>query len=367
MKRSGRLRRTAPRVRTAVEFRNEVRLERLRSHRRGIPFCVLKVCLVGGSRSHSEMARLTRLVSFNIRATDEKGRLGRFILGVLLVDTPESGAATVMTRLSELAEKEQLEIRLEMRAYDVERFGDDDIDSQSGSGSREERVHVQLAGAGLGRSLRIDRPLSVGLSKRGHFHAFGKRSMDLVGSAVGLVFAIPIIAAAAVAIRMTSTGPAFFMQLREGRNGETFRIFKLRTMYNDAEAKQAELRKLSERDGPAFKMKHDPRVTPVGQFLRTSCIDELPQLLNVFLGHMSLVGPRPLPVSESRACAPWHRRRLDVRPGITCHWQINKSRVDSFDEWMRLDLSYVDRSNMWSDVKLLVKTISVPLAGRGSD
>jgi lipopolysaccharide/colanic/teichoic acid biosynthesis glycosyltransferase len=194
-----------------------------------------------------------------------------------------------------------------------------------------------------------------------------KRLIDIVGSSIGLLVSGPIIVAAMVAIRRQDAGPAIFKQTREGFRGKPFTIYKLRTMVVDAEASQSELRAHSHRDGPAFKIANDPRVTPVGRFLRKTCIDELPQLWNVLKGDMSLVGPRPLPWHESRACQRWQRRRLEVRPGLTCDWQINKSSVETFDDWMRLDLRYVDEICLFRDLRLIARTVTVPMSGRGSE
>jgi lipopolysaccharide/colanic/teichoic acid biosynthesis glycosyltransferase len=194
-----------------------------------------------------------------------------------------------------------------------------------------------------------------------------KRTVDTVGASVGLVLLSPLLAATAVAVKLTSRGPAFYKQTREGMGGRPFTIYKIRTMEMDAESRQTELRHHSHRDGPAFKIKDDPRVTRVGQFLRSTCIDELPQLINVIKGDMSLVGPRPLPWHESRACSHWHRRRLDVPPGLTCYWQVDKASAETFDDWMRMDLRYVDRHGLWRDLRLIAKTLLVPFAGRGSN
>jgi lipopolysaccharide/colanic/teichoic acid biosynthesis glycosyltransferase len=183
-----------------------------------------------------------------------------------------------------------------------------------------------------------------------------KRAIDVAGASVGLMLAGPVILAAAAAIRVTSPGGAFFTQEREGLAGKRFRIFKLRTMRPDAESLKADLRSRSEQDGPAFKMRNDPRITPIGRLLRKTSIDELPQLLNVLRGEMSLVGPRPLPVDESRACEAWHRRRLHVTPGITCIWQIEGRNVVAFDEWVRMDLRYARKRSPWLDLKLVLKT-----------
>ena len=198
------------------------------------------------------------------------------------------------------------------------------------------------------------------------FERLRKRFIDVVGSGFGLLASAIPLAIAGAAVRLTSPGPAVFRQVREGADGRPFTIYKLRTMYVDAEHQQASLRTRSERDGPAFKIQNDPRITPVGKILRMTCIDELPQLLNVFRGQMSLVGPRPLPLSESQACEPWQRRRLDVKPGITGIWQINKHEGVSFDDWMRMDLRYVDQGSTLMDLKLIAKTTMVPMKARGN-
>ena len=195
-----------------------------------------------------------------------------------------------------------------------------------------------------------------------------KRGLDIIGASVGLIVTSPLIIGSMIAVKLTSSGPALFTQTREGRRGKPFTIYKLRTMVVDAEKVQINLKGSSHRDGPAFKIKKDPRVIPVvGHFLRITCIDELPQLWNVLKGDMSLVGPRPLPWHESRACDRWHRRRLDVRPGLTCYWQVNKQKAETFDDWMRMDLRYVDEVNLINDLRLIAQTVTVPILGRGSD
>lgn len=370
------------------DFRQEIRSERLRVERRGIPFCLLKVTLIGSSRTPNELRRFVKLILGNVRATDERGWLGRFTVGLLLVDTPEMGGRCVLDRLERLAIDNRFESRFELQVFDPEGMGSDDWRSNGDDSGihRIEKAHPTdlvrpavltamgspAVGAQVTASSSNHRRTDVleamqSYKEQSVTRLALKRGVDVAGAAVGLVFATPILLGAMAAIRLTSSGPAMFTQLREGRGGRAFRIYKLRTMYQDAEAKQAALRELSERDGPAFKLKNDPRVTPVGKFLRATCIDELPQLINVLLGDMSIVGPRPLPVSESRACEHWQRRRLDVRPGMTCHWQINKHKVETFDQWMRLDLAYVDRGSLWTDLVLMARTLAVPVARRGGD
>lgn len=193
-----------------------------------------------------------------------------------------------------------------------------------------------------------------------------KRTIDIVGAGTGLIVLSPVLLAAAIAIKATSSGPVLFRQKREGKGGKPFDILKFRTMVIDAESKQASLRDVSEQDGPAFKLKDDPRITAVGKKLRKSCIDELPQLVNVLVGQMSLVGPRPLPVAESTECSPWQRIRLTVLPGLTCTWQARGGRQVSFDQWMRMDLDYIRNQGFLSDVRLIIETAFIALLQRGS-
>lgn len=193
-----------------------------------------------------------------------------------------------------------------------------------------------------------------------------KRALDVGGAAACLVLLSPVLATAAVAVRVSSPGPVLFRQLRTGAGGRPFVMYKLRTMCVDAEARKPDLRPHSEQDGPAFKMAHDPRVTRVGAVLRRTSIDEIPQLWNVLRGQMSLVGPRPLPVAEAAACQRWHHRRLDVAPGLTCLWQVaGRSRV-TFNEWMRMDIGYIRRRGLVRDLKLLAATVPAVLLRRGA-
>lgn len=218
--------------------------------------------------------------------------------------------------------------------------------------------------------VRVDRQSIVypdAFTTQSRWAAMIKRSVDVVGSSVGLIVLSPVIVTALALVRLSDGQPAMFKQTREGRGGRPFTIYKMRTMRIDAESQQDALRSLSHRDGPAFKIDGDPRITPIGNFLRKTCLDELPQLLNVLRGDMSLVGPRPLPWHESRACSRWHRRRLEIRPGMTCYWQIDKASVTTFDQWMRLDLLYLEKRGFLEDMKLIVRTVAVPLFGRGGE
>jgi exopolysaccharide biosynthesis polyprenyl glycosylphosphotransferase len=195
---------------------------------------------------------------------------------------------------------------------------------------------------------------------------FIKRGMDLVISGLAIFILSPIFLIIAALIKLTSLGPVLFKQIRVGLNGREFVFLKFRTMYKGAEKKQRELEALNEMEGPVFKIKRDPRITPVGWFLRKFSIDELPQLFNVFIGHMSLIGPRPPIPKEVAQYKSWQRRRLSMRPGITCLWQISGRNKIGFNEWMELDLKYLDNWSLWSDFKILIKTIPVVLFGIGA-
>lgn len=194
-----------------------------------------------------------------------------------------------------------------------------------------------------------------------------KRVIDILGAGLAMILLAPVLAVAAIAIRVASPGPVFFLQERIGLNKRRFKIFKFRTMVPDAEARIARLEAQNEASGPVFKMRNDPRITPIGRFLRRTSIDELPQFFNVLKGEMSLVGPRPLPVRDYNGFnEDWQRRRFSVKPGITCLWQVNGRSNISFDQWMRLDLKYMDEWSLWLDLKILAKTVPAVLRGQGA-
>ena len=207
------------------------------------------------------------------------------------------------------------------------------------------------------------RPLAVLLA---HPMPWWKRSMDVAGALFGLAVFSPVFALAAVAIKVTDPGPVLFCQRRAGLGGRPFKICKFRTMCVDAEAKKAALRAISEQDGPAFKLKRDPRVTGIGHLLRKTSLDELPQLWNVLKGDMSLVGPRPLPIDEQDGAERWQQTRLDVTPGLTCIWQVKGRSTVTFADWVRMDVSYMRRRTLWNDVKILVATVPAVLLRRGA-
>jgi exopolysaccharide biosynthesis polyprenyl glycosylphosphotransferase len=195
-----------------------------------------------------------------------------------------------------------------------------------------------------------------------------KRAVDLAGAALLLLLASPMMLFAAVVIKLTSPGPLIFRQTRAGLHGRPFTMYKFRSMHTDAEMRRSELEAFNEMSGPVFKMENDPRITRFGRWLRATSVDELPQLVNVLRGHMSLVGPRPLPIYEVEKFENTaQRRRLSVKPGLTCLWQVSgRNEVSNFQDWVRLDLEYIDNWSFWLDIKILLRTVPVVLFGFGA-
>jgi exopolysaccharide biosynthesis polyprenyl glycosylphosphotransferase len=192
-----------------------------------------------------------------------------------------------------------------------------------------------------------------------------KRAIDLLGSILLGALLSPLFLGIALAIRLTSRGPVIFRQLRCGLYGREFVLYKFRTMAPDAESRRHELEAANEMRGPAFKMKDDPRITPLGRFLRRHSLDELPQLWNVFTGDMSLIGPRPPLPAEVRKYQRWQRRRLSMRPGLACIWQVTDRNRATFESWMEKDLYYIDHWSLWLDAQIAVKTLPVVIRGTG--
>jgi exopolysaccharide biosynthesis polyprenyl glycosylphosphotransferase len=235
-------------------------------------------------------------------------------------------------------------------------------------------IHVELSSTlrDIASQRLVVRPLGrfpvvyVEPVQRDGWRRTAKRSFDLLLALAAILVTSPIVAVAMLAIRLDSAGPVLFRQVRVGRNGRPFQVLKLRTMVADAEARRDELLADNEADGPLFKMRHDPRVTRVGRFLRSSSIDELPQLWNVVRGEMSMVGPRPALPHETEAWDPLLTQRLRVTPGITGMWQVNGRSESSFEDYTRLDLYYVDNWSLLIDLAILAKTVPVVLLRRGA-
>ena len=193
-----------------------------------------------------------------------------------------------------------------------------------------------------------------------------KRILDIVASLFGLVVLSPVFLVVSILIYIEDKGKVIFFQDRNGLNNAVFKMYKFRSMIANAPAMRAELGKYNELDGPAFKMKDDPRITKIGAFIRKTSIDELPQLMNVLKGEMSLVGPRPLPTYETAECNEYQLQRLLAKPGITCYWQISGRNDISFDEWIEMDLRYIREASIWTDIKILFMTVRAVLSKKGA-
>lgn len=195
-----------------------------------------------------------------------------------------------------------------------------------------------------------------------------KGGLDWFGALILIVLTSPVMLLAALLVKLDSSGPIIFRQERGGKNGKPFVMYKFRTMHSDAEMRQAELQVYNQMSGPVFKIDKDPRITRVGRWLRKTSIDELPQLVNVFKGEMSLVGPRPLPLYEvEKFQHTAQRRRLSVKPGLTCLWQVaGRNEVKNFEDWVRLDLEYIDNWSLWLDFGILLRTVPVVIFGQGA-
>ncbi|MBN1851702.1 MAG: sugar transferase [Pirellulales bacterium] len=315
------------------------------------PLAILLLTMPVEAMREDDLLRISEILESRLRITDTAGHFSDTCIGVLLPDTPRSGAIKVAQELLEL-----LKPPIHPTHYDIIIYPDD-------SYVPVEHQEKEVADG-------IDIPVSVGSNQMAMFFMRPlpkwKRTVDILGAVGGLLLFAPVIVLTIVAIKMTSRGPILFRHEREGLAGRRFQIIKFRTMYLDAESEQNHLQAWNEQDGPAFKIRKDPRMTLVGRLLRKLSIDEIPQFWNVLRGEMSLVGPRPLPTKESLQCEQWHRRRLDVTPGLTCEWQAKARNAVPFDEWMRMDLEYIQRQSLWHDIKLLLATIPSVIFGKGA-
>lgn len=205
----------------------------------------------------------------------------------------------------------------------------------------------------------IIQQVEVIVENENKLYLFSKRTLDIIASLIGLIMLSPLILVIGILIRIESKGPIIFSQKRIGLNGRKFQMYKFRSMVPNAEELKKKLLGQNEMSGPMFKMKEDPRITKIGRFIRKTSIDELPQLINVLKGEMSLVGPRPSLPQEVEKFEPWMMKRIEVKPGLTCYWQVSGRNNIDFEAWMQLDLDYVNDRNFLLDIKLIFKTFFV--------
>jgi lipopolysaccharide/colanic/teichoic acid biosynthesis glycosyltransferase len=400
-----------------------IRRECARADRNGREFSLVLFRVKNQKRTSVSTHRLARTILTRARLTDEVGWFSDHYICALLPDTSVQGAQIFMNSVSDLVERKASRPLAVVYSYPgnlltaedaqfsnttrslSDRFDDNDHHNGAGGG----RIHAvsDRANAGSrhaatvfrGVAVSVDAPanhvtigdlkradlmpaLARGLADEHASHALPaesihdflvhpmptwKRVFDLVCGTFIFACFLPVMAVIALIMKISEPGdPIFFSQDRAGLGGKPFKIHKFRTMIVGAEKKIAELRKLSEQDGPAFKLKNDPRITKLGRILRKTSLDELPQLWNVIKGDMSLVGPRPLPIEEAEKCLQWQRRRLDVTPGLTCIWQVKGRSTVTFAEWIRMDVEYIRRRTMFHDLSLLVMTVPAVLLRRGA-
>jgi lipopolysaccharide/colanic/teichoic acid biosynthesis glycosyltransferase len=354
---------------TPTQMRVVLHRERMRADRTNTQVAAVLFELSGGSGGN--LQRLARLVVARARVTDDVGWASSDQLCVVLPETAVEGAHRFANSVCDVAAKHRLDVR-----YTLYTNGRDDPPDRGGHGdgprsiaalppsshptpaqTLSPRLYATVGGdhTSMPLEMLLHEPMPA-----------WKRATDVVGASLALIIAAPVLAVSAALIKISSRGPVLFRQWRAGLYGRRFSILKFRTMVPDAERLKAALRPMSEQDGPAFKMKNDPRVTIIGKWLRRTSLDELPQLWNVLKGHMSLVGPRPLPVQEADGCQRWQRRRLDVMPGLTCIWQVRGRSQVAFDDWMRMDMEYIRRRSFLYDLKLLLLTLPAVLLHRGA-
>ena len=359
-----------------------VTAERARAGRTGEAFSLLVFSWVEADEHRAGLRQLRRILDTRLRITDQVGWLNGHHVGVLLPFADADGARSIVN-----------DVMLSYPASCVPLT----CDVYHAEGERYQRPHRGPRDGGSGpdalgpRRLNPVHPAQEGRQQpapaaaapeegadRAHASQsiqalfnrppqWWKRALDIAGATVGLILFAPAMLISMAAIRLVSPGPALFRQQRAGLGGEAFTIYKLRTMVVDAEARKATLMAVNEQDGPAFKLADDPRLIPVlGRLLRSTSLDEVPQLWNVLTGDMSLVGPRPLPVDEAARCESWQKERIDVTPGLTGPWQVNGRSRTTFVQWIRMDLGYVRKRTFLRDVGLLAKTIPAVIRRKGA-
>ena len=339
-----------------------IRRERARADRSGGEFALVIFSVSSPPSEASALRAAARHVVRRTRITDKSGWTSPHSFWLLMPDCPKNYSLRMGRDVCEKFSTAVQKITFEVLHY-----------SSEGHRRQSERSHEPHASPRSGDDSGLhlaDHQHSTSVSLEAFFSRHTpawKRAFDLTIAVPALVLLSPFLFLTAILVRATSRGPALFSQLRTGASGKHFRMYKFRTMVADAERQHIKLLALNEQDGPAFKLRNDPRVTPIGRILRATCLDELPQLWNVLRGDMSLVGPRPLPVHEMEKCQPWQRERLDVAPGMTCFWQVCGNRLKiAFEDWMRMDITYARQRTCWLDVRLAARTLAFVIGRRGT-
>jgi lipopolysaccharide/colanic/teichoic acid biosynthesis glycosyltransferase len=314
-----------------------------------------------------------------VRCLDEVGWLRRGTLGILLPATAVTGAKRLIDDLRRNDTTGHLRHgRWTIYAYPEDWVAEDDQDGDSGNGSprrspetgttvfpRDGLRREQTTESGL-YSVRQGAEVCSLVDLLQVPTPRWKRALDIAGASLGLVLASPFMLVAAIGVKLSSPGPIFYTSTRSGLRGRPFRFYKFRTMYAGAESRKHELLEHNEASGPVFKMNDDPRITPFGRWLRRTSIDEFPQFWNVLKGDMCLVGPRPPIPEETRYYSRWQRRRLEGRGGLTCIWQVSGRSNVHFEDWVRMDIQYLEGPSFWRDLLILIQTFPAVFSCRGA-
>lgn len=395
-----------PGVVSTTELEREFERERARVDRNSHCFSV--AVFLQEERDDEALAQLARILSERCRTPDLVGRLDQGRLAALLPDTGSDGAWIFADDVTRQLAELNLKFDCLVHTYPAEPAAPDDDDDGTQAGSSEsvqskttqstehpaprKRKNTRKPAAAKkvedetkphriddedgdrnvastdSDSLRgrFERPVS---DLAPHFKKelpVWKRGLDIFVSILMLVLLAPLLLVTALVVKFTSPGPIIFKQVRAGHGGKPFTIYKFRSMYIDAEERRKEIEDLNELDGPVFKIRNDPRMSPVGRFLRRMSIDELPQLWNVLIGDMTLVGPRPPMLNEIADYEQWQLSRLDLKGGLTCIWQVSGRSEIGFEDWIRMDLKYVKTRTWLGDLGLLGKTAKAVISGRGA-
>ena len=384
---NGKLARALNTFHSEEPLRRIISRERARADRHGHHFSLLVFNVGSHSERPDAYAHLAAVLARRLRWTDDIGWFDESRVAAVLPDTPPEGACNVANHLCQALDPSVLHPACVIYTYpsgcrDHDDDGSDRARRQPGARARDPEwdssvrdsfSRCEKRGSSTAVSTARTQALSQGGKKTDEFDRLfsapipaWKSALDIIGAAIGLVVFSPLMLLAAAAVKLTSPGPVIFRQPRVGRDGQRFTFYKFRTMHVGAGEHKSRLLSYNEQAGPAFKMKSDPRVTLVGRVLRKTSIDELPQLWNVLKRDMSLVGPRPPTLDEVQAYERWHRRRLDLTPGLTGIWQVSGRSQIGFTEWVRMDIRYAEARSCLLDLEALLRTVPAVLSGRGA-
>lgn len=353
-------------IKSAAAFHAILAKEQARVDRNSHVFSIVSFEVGTQDSGRDTTSFLIKQLKKQIRITDEIGWLDSHSIGVFLFNALGEEAKLFINKIKRNYSPRTL-CEYSISTYPVGKVDHSPIEEIHSA--PENFCHQTLSGSNPLQEQRRATDDQSGLSLQPVFFdkmSVWKRLGDIIMSSIALVALSPLMVVIAIAVKFTSKGPVFFEQHRAGLGGKPFRFLKYRTMNVDADEKKSELLQFNERTGPVFKMENDPRVTRLGHFLRKWSLDELPQFINVFLGDMSLVGPRPPTLDEVKKYENWHNYRLEIKPGITCIWQVYARHEKSFENWVRLDIKYRKEQSLLLDMKLIALTLPAVLSRRGA-